>query len=67
MSSDHFRSQNSERSVLSLNTIVLFLFSDLPRKSLGAVSAIYRGATCMAVPIPNPNITRPDVPDMRNK
>ena len=36
-----------------------FKETSLPLKSLGAVSAMYRGATCIAVPIPNPNITRP--------
>ena len=33
--------------------------TSLPRNALGDVSAMYNGATCMAVPIPKPNIIRP--------
>lgn len=30
-----------------------------PLKSLGDISAMYSGATCIAVPIPKPKITLP--------
>lgn len=33
--------------------------TNFPLKSFGAISAMYSGATCIAVPIPKPNITRP--------
>lgn len=33
--------------------------TSFPLRSSGAVSAIYKGATCMAVPIPNPKISLP--------